>query len=111
MTISEGTPSLKNDAALTARLREVLIGAIGQQNVDSDQPSMGGEDFSQYGRAGVPIVLYRLGTVDQSRFDRLAALQVPPPSLHSAQYYPDVEPALKIGIQTMIAAALHLLAK
>ncbi len=111
VTISEGTPSLNNDADLTARLRKVFIETIGEQNVDNDEPSMGGEDFSQYGRAGVPILMYRLGTVRQSRFDRFDALQVPPPSLHSAQYYPDVEPALKIGIQTMTAAAMDLLDK
>ena len=111
VTISEGTPALKNDADLTYRLRKVLINAIGEENVDDDEPSMGGEDFSQFGRAGVPILMYRLGTVNQSRFDRFGALGVPPPSLHSAQYYPDVEPALKVGIQTMSAAALDLLAK
>ncbi len=109
LSISEGTPSLRNDDQLTARLRKVFIETIGQQNVAGDEPSMGGEDFSQYGRAGVPIVMYRLGTVSQERLDRYEALDVPPPSLHSALYYPDVEPSLRIGIQTMTAAALNLL--
>ena len=72
---------------------------------------MGGEDFSRYGRAGVPILMYRLGTVSQRRLDRFKALDVPPPSLHSGQYYPDVEPSLRTGIKTMSAAALNLLAK
>ncbi len=107
--ISEGTPSLKNDEYLTARLRKVFVDTIGQDNVDTDVPSMGGEDFSQYGRAGVPILMYRLGSVLQSRLDRFDALDVPPASLHSAQYYPDVEPTLKVGIKTMTAAALELL--
>ncbi len=109
--ISEGTPALKNDDYLTARLRNVFVKAIGEDNVDSDLPSMGGEDFSQYGRAGVPILMYRLGSVLQHRLDRFAALEVPPSSLHSAQYYPDVEPTLTIGITTMTAAALELLGK
>lgn len=109
ISISEGTPSLKNDAELTARLRQVMIDAIGQDNVDGDEPSMGGEDFSQYGRAGVPILMYRLGTVLQQRLDRYDALNVPPPSLHSALYYPDVEPTLRTGIRTMTAATLDLL--
>jgi amidohydrolase len=109
--ISEGTPALKNDDYLTARLRNVFVKTIGEDNVDSDLPSMGGEDFSQYGRAGVPILMYRLGSVLQHRLDRFAALEVPPSSLHSAQYYPDVEPTLTIGITTMTAAALELLGK
>jgi hippurate hydrolase len=55
--------------------------------------------------------MYRLGTVLQQRLDRYDALDVPPPSLHSALYYPDVEPTLKTGIRTMTAAALDLLQK
>jgi hippurate hydrolase len=109
--MSEGTPSLKNDADLTARLRKVFEKSIGAENVVQDEPSMGGEDFSRYGRAGVPIVMYWLGTVSQSRLERFEQLGVPPPSLHSSQYYPDVEPSLRTGVMTMTAAALDLLKK
>ncbi len=111
ITVSEGTPSLKNDADLAARLRSVFQDTIGMHNVIEDEPSMGGEDFSQYGRAGVPIVMYSLGTVSQNRLDRFEQLGVPPPSLHSNQYYPDVEPSLRTGTHTMTAAALDLLKK
>ncbi len=111
VSVSEGTPSLKNDADLTARLQSVFKEAIGQENVVAAEPSMGGEDFSQYGRAGVPIVMYRLGTVLPTRLARFEELGVPPPSLHSSRYYPDVEPSLRAGITTMTAAALELLAK
>jgi len=89
----------------------VFFRAIGEENVITDEPGMGGEDFSQYGRAGVPILMYRLGSVLQTRLDRFDALNVPPPSLHSSQYYPDVEPTLKIGIITMTTAAIDLLSK
>jgi hippurate hydrolase len=109
--MSEGTPSLKNDADLTARLRKVFQKSIGAENVVQDEPSMGGEDFSRYGRAGVPIVMYWLGTISQSRLERFEQLGVPPPSLHSSQYYPDVEPSLRTGVVTMTAAALDLLKK
>lgn len=109
--ISEGTPSLKNDADLTARIKKVFVKTLGEENVTEDEPSMGGEDFSQYGRAGVPILMYRLGTVSQTRLDRFRALEVPPPSLHSSLYYPDVEPSLRTGVLTMTAAALDLLSK
>jgi hippurate hydrolase len=72
---------------------------------------MGGEDFSQFGRAGVPILMYRLGTISQSRLDRFKQLGVTPPSLHSSLYYPDVEPSLRTGVMTMTAAALDLLSR
>jgi len=75
------------------------------------EPSMGGEDFSRYGRAGVPILMIKLGSVGQGRLDRFANLQIPVPSLHSAQYYPDIEPTLRAGIQAMTALAIDLMPK
>lgn len=107
--VSEGTPALRNDPELTERLEKVFAKTIGEDNVSRDEPSMGGEDFSQYGRAGVPILMYRLGSVLPQRLDRFKELGVPPPSLHSSQYYPDIEPTLKTGFLTMTAAALELL--
>ena len=107
--IDTGTPSLKNDGQLAARVRKIFMDTIGDDNVGQDPPSMGGEDFSRYGRAGVPILMYRLGSVSQKRLDRFEQLGVPPPSLHSDTYYPDVEPTLRTGISTMTAAALDLL--
>jgi amidohydrolase len=111
IAVSEGTPALKNDADLTARVKSVFEQTIGAVNVDVDEPSMGGEDFSQYGRAGVPIVMYRLGTVARARLDRYKDLGVPPPPLHSSHYYPDLELSLRTGVLTMTAAAMNLLAK
>lgn len=111
INISEGTPSLRNDDDLTARLKQVFESTLGTDKVSVDEPSMGGEDFSRYGREGIPILMYRLGSVHQSRLDRFKALGVPAPSLHSSQYYPDVEPTLTTGILTMTSAALDLLKK
>lgn len=109
--ISQGTPSLRNNPELTERMAKVFAATIGEDNVARDEPSMGGEDFSRYGRAGVPILMYRLGSVSEKRLKRFKELGVPPPSLHSSQYYPDIEPTLQTGFLTMSAAALELLAK
>ena len=109
--ISQGTPSLRNNPELTERMEKVFAATIGEENVARDEPSMGGEDFSRYGRAGVPILMYRLGSVSEKRLNRFKELGVPPPSLHSSQYYPDIEPTLQTGFLTMSAAALELLAK
>lgn len=107
--VSEGTPALENDEALAARMAEVFREALGEEAVERAEPVMGGEDFSRYGRAGVPILMYRLGAVERRRLERFEQLGTTPPSLHSAEFYPDIEPALQTGIATMTAAALELL--
>jgi len=107
--VSEGTPSLWNDEDLSARLDPVLRRVVGNENVASAEPSMGGEDFSRYGRAGVPILMIRLGAVDGERLKRYEQLGQAPPSLHSPLFYPDVEDALKTSVPAMSEAAIELL--
>jgi hippurate hydrolase len=99
-----------NDEKLAERLRAVFIRELGADNVENPQPEMGGEDFSQYGRAGVPILMFRLGTVEPRRLARMKQLG-DPPSLHSAVYYPDAEESLVTGIKATVAATLELLKK
>jgi hippurate hydrolase len=109
IVFSEGTPAMFNDEKLAARLDAVFVRELGAEAIDHPEASMGGEDFSQYGRAGVPILMYRLGTIESRRLARLKQLGQEPPSLHSPLYYPDPEPTLKTGVQTMVAATLELL--
>jgi hippurate hydrolase len=111
ISFNEGTPAMFNDEKLAVRLREVFVRELGAVNVDDPEPSMGGEDFSQYGRAGVPILMYRLGTIEPKRLARMKELGQDPPSLHSPLYYPDAEESLVTGVQTMVAATLELLKK
>jgi amidohydrolase len=106
---SEGTPSLFNDEKLTRRLVPVFEAALGKANVEPSEASMGGEDFGRYGRAGVPICMFRLGSVDAKRLARYQQLGQPPPSLHSPIYYPDVEETLATGVVATSNAALELL--
>ncbi|MCM2373529.1 amidohydrolase [Aporhodopirellula aestuarii] len=107
--ISEGTPSLKNDEELAARMRELFSEQFGSENILEDDPSMGGEDFSRYGIAGVPILMYRVGTVSRARLDRFEKLGIPPASLHSAIYYPDAEETFRVSVPAMITAVLDLM--
>ncbi len=87
----------------------MLVGALGEDHVGRDEPVMGGEDFSRYGRAGVPILMIRLGSVSATRLQRYAAEGEVPPPLHSSRYYPDIEPTLAAGVRTLSTAALELL--
>jgi hippurate hydrolase len=93
-----------------ARLVPVLQQALGEANVEEGEPVMGGEDFSQYGLAGVPIMMFSLGSIGEERLKEYMA-QGGPPSLHSPVYYPDPEPTLQTGIQALTAIALELLEK
>jgi hippurate hydrolase len=109
--IDEGTSALFNDEDLAARLRTTFVKVLGEDNVEHAEKSMGAEDFSEYGKAGVPIVMYRLGAVNAQRLARYKELGQTPPSLHSAVFYPDVEEVLPVGIVTMAGAVFDLLKK
>ncbi|HUY34777.1 MAG TPA: amidohydrolase [Pirellulales bacterium] len=109
--VSEGTPAMYNDEKLVERIVPVFRRLFGDKNVVASEPSMGGEDFSRYGLAGVPIFMFRLGAVDEKRLAGFARLDQPPPSLHSPLFYPDAEPTLATGVTAMVAAALEILGK
>jgi amidohydrolase len=108
--VSEGTPAMYNDPELAARCVATFRRVLGPQNVQEAEAQMGGEDFSEYGRAGVPIFMYRLGSISAGRMDEARRSRHPLPSLHSALYYPDAEHALRTGVRTMGAVVLDLLA-
>ena len=107
--LDETTPALLNDEKLVERVLPVLRKALGESNVVASEPSMGGEDFSRYGRAGVPICMLRLGSVEPHRLAGLKRGGQEPPSLHSAIYYPDAEQTLVVGVNALCTAALDLL--
>jgi amidohydrolase len=108
----EFTPALTNDSPLTKRTVGVLKQVLGEENVEARPPVMGGEDFSRFGRAGVPIFMYWLGTIDAERW--AAAQQdgaTPLPSLHSDLFWPDPAPTIRTGVLTMSHAVLNLVGK
>ena len=110
---SEGTPATRNDPALTRRVHASLVRALGEGNVRTVDPVMGGEDFSEFGRTveKVPICLFWLGAVDPAKVAESERTGTPLPSLHSSKFAPVPEPTIKTGIAAMSAAALDLLAK
>lgn len=108
ITVKEGTPSLFNDEKLTWSVVKTLNESLGKDNVVPVDPSMGGEDFSRYGLAGVPIFMFRLGSVDAKRLARFEQLGQKPPSLHSPLFYPDAERCLETGVTASTTALLYL---
>jgi len=107
----EFTPALMNDSKLTRGTVAVFKEALGTENVHEVPPIMGGEDFSRYGREGVPIFMYFLGTLPQERVAESERTGQPLPSLHSDRYYPTPEPSIKTGVLTMSLAVLNLVGK
>jgi hippurate hydrolase len=108
--LDEYTPALYNDAALTRKTVALFKEVLGGDKVQQRQPIMGGEDFSRYGRAGVPIFLFFLGTSAPEKVAEAAKPGSKPlPSLHSDLYYPIPEPSIRTGVLTMSLAVLNLL--
>src|SRR5205823_1414791 len=103
------TPALKNDAALARKTAKLFRDALGDGNVHEQGPVLGGEDFSRYGLAGVPIFFYFLGTVSPERIAEANKGGPPLPGLHSDLYYPQIAPSIRTGVLTMSMAALNLL--
>ncbi|MCY2983337.1 MAG: peptidase dimerization domain-containing protein [Planctomycetota bacterium] len=108
VTLSDGTPALFNNLDLTRRLRKTLEDTIGKDRVGEADQVMGGEDFSQYGIAGVPSVMYRIGTIEASRYQAMQK-RGQTISLHAPEYYPDIDVTLPTSILTMAAAAVEIL--
>lgn len=107
--VTEGTPSLRNDEQLTERMVPVFRRVLGEDKVVLSEPAMVAEDFSHYGRAGVPILMFRLGAVDPERLARYEQAGQQPPPLHSPQFRPDIEGTLITGVTAMASAAVELL--
>ncbi|MGC3969846.1 MAG: M20/M25/M40 family metallo-hydrolase [Pirellulales bacterium] len=108
---SDKTPATFNDKDLTERLAQTFRTALGDEKVVNVEPSMGAEDFSLYGRAGVPCSMFRLGVVENQRMAGYKRVGQLPPGLHSPQFHPDAEPTLRTGIVATCSALLNLLPK
>ncbi len=109
VSIIEGTPATYNDPELTRRLVGAVSRVLGAQNVREASPVMGGEDFSEYGRAGVPAALLWIGTVEPAKHQEARKAGTTLPSLHSAVFAPDRERTLRTGVTALTAAALEVL--
>ena len=100
-----------NDPALTHRIAGAFEKAFGKDNVVEDPPTMGGEDFSEFGRAGIPSLQFGLGAVEPAKYEVAHKNGTPLPSLHSSEWAPNRETTLKMGTATLTVAAWELLGK
>ncbi|MGB8341103.1 MAG: amidohydrolase [Chthoniobacterales bacterium] len=110
----EFTPSTYNNPELTTRLLLVWKKSLGEKNVEIVDPTMGGEDFSEYSLPdhSIPAVDFHVGAVSP---EKIAASKkpgaVPLPSLHSSKFAPVPEPTIRTGLIAMTSAVLDLMKK
>jgi amidohydrolase len=109
VAVVESTPATWNDPKLNARVAAALTRQLGADNVVESRREMASEDFSEYGLAGVPAVMFRLGAADPEALAKATAAGVELPSLHSSLFAPDRDPTLRTGVAAEMAVLLDLL--
>lgn len=105
------TPSTYNDPAMTERVMAAVAKEIGEDRVYSRPPSMGGEDFAQFGRTAedIPTLIFWTGGNDPEKMKAAREGKGPlPPANHSPFFAPIPEPTLKTGVHAMTVGALEL---
>ena len=111
VALERGPSATWNDPALTKRLATVLTGILGDKKVVEGKPRMGAEDFSEFGRAGVPAAILWVGAADPAKLAAAERAGASLPPLHSSQFAPEREATLRTGVIVLTAGALELLAK
>jgi hippurate hydrolase len=109
----EFTPATYNNPDLTKRLVAVWKNVLGPDNVEIVDPTMGGEDFSEYSLPdhSIPAVDFHIGAVDPEKMAQFKREGKELPSLHSSKFAPVPEPTIRVGIIGMTSAVLELMKK
>lgn len=109
----EFTPATYNNPELTKRLVAVWKKTLGAPNVEMVDPTMGGEDFSEYSLPdhSIPAVDFHVGAVDPAKIAESKKTGAPLPSLHSSKFAPVPEPTIRTAVVAMTSAVLDLMKK
>ncbi|NOX94689.1 MAG: amidohydrolase [Alphaproteobacteria bacterium] len=111
---SDYTPSTYNNPEMTTRVMGAIAKSIGEARVYERPPSMGGEDFSRFGRTpdDIPTVIFWTGGSDPEAMKAAREGKgVAPAANHSPFFAPLPEPTLKTGVHALTAGALELLSE
>src|SRR5213594_203100 len=102
-----------NNPELTKRLVAVWRKSLGNENVEIVDPTMGGEDLSEYSLPdhSIPAVDFHFGAVDPAKIADYKQTGKELPSLHSSKFAPLPEPTIRTGIVAMTTAVLELMKK
>jgi hippurate hydrolase len=102
-----------NNPDLTKRLVAVWKKALGDNNVEMVDPTMGGDDFSEYSLPdhSIPAVYAHFGAVDPAKIAESKQTGKELPTLHSSKFAPVPEPTIRTAIIGMTTAVLDLMKK
>lgn len=108
---NEGAPPTINDPALARRVGNALERGLGKENVLPAEQIMAAEDFSLFGLTPekVPITMFWLGAADPERLRAAEEKGARLPGLHSSEFAPLPEPAIRTGVRAMTSVVLDLL--
>jgi amidohydrolase len=106
-------PATYNNPELTKRLVAVWKKSLGNENVEIVDPTMGGEDFSEYSLPdhSIPAVDFHIGAVEPAKIAEYKQKGKELPTLHSSKFAPVPEPTIRVGIIGMTSAVLELMKK
>jgi amidohydrolase len=109
----DSVPATINDPTLTRRVAAAMEKALGKENVVEGKPVMASEDFSLFALSGPkpPISMFWLGAVDPEKIKEAQEKGTRLPSLHSSEFAPVPEPAIRTGVKAMTSAVMDLLKK
>jgi amidohydrolase len=108
--VSDGhIEALVNDSSLTQRVSTALLRELGPERVKEVAPEMVSEDFSVFGRDGVPLLMLRIGATPPAALAAAAQSGTPAPSLHSARFAPEREPTIKAASTAELIALRELM--
>ncbi|HEY4535075.1 MAG TPA: M20 family metallopeptidase [Enteractinococcus sp.] len=106
-------PLTDNDPDVNTKVTESFVNFFGSDAVYETKPYTASEDFSRIPNAfGIPYTYWFVGSVAPEKYRKaLEAGTVAQdiPANHSPFFAPEIDPTLKIGIQTQVVAALSYL--
>jgi hippurate hydrolase len=102
-----------NNPELTKRLVAIWKKSLGDENVEMVDPTMGGDDFSEYSLPdhSIPAVYFHFGAVDPAKIAEYKQGGKELPTLHSSKFAPVPEPTIRTGVIGMTTAVLDLMKK
>ena len=106
-------PATINDSALARLVGAALEKSVGKENVEAAVPIMASEDFSLFALEDPrpPITIFWLGAVDPAKWKQAQEQGTRLPSLHSSEFAPLPEPAIRTGVKAMAGTVIELLKK
>ena len=108
---NESTPEEYNNPEMTAKVKALLVKALGSQNVIDTAPIMPSEDVGVFGLPGnvIPLVYFGLGAADPAKLAAAHAAGKELPGPHTSRFEPLPEPTIATGVKSLTAVAMGLL--